>query len=290
MTVLNWIKAADNAVIAFDTNIHVGSRIRVRGTHYPSGQTPASFRVFRGYGRLAQKFLQRTGRPLQTLVAELDVEESLTTSTVALSEQFVVASPRRRLRVPLFADDSVGARTHPRPIYAARLGSINIAPNIVILGNGGSIGGAEVTTSVDPELELRVLLPWQTSDDLFPPQLTDYDTVQDVIDDIALDLAEWTRGVDYESARSSILEDIGWALPRDPLEGWSVQLSTQTMYLGDGETAAIHIEFDTPTPGTAAFAIQARGALPDGEVETVVSEILAVEVGPDPEQVSLALP
>jgi hypothetical protein len=289
MAVLTWIKDVDGAVIPFQTNIHVGSRIRVWGRDYAPDQTPDNFQVFRGYGSLARRFREKSGRPPETLMADLPADAAKATSTAAISKSLIVTAPRLRLRVPLFVRDSFGNRTNPNPIFAARLGGINVGPNVTVLGNGGSIATAEVTTAVDPELELRVLLPWQSGDDATASDVKNHGTVQDLIRDIAIDIAESTDGVEPEFASDSMREDIGWALPSEPLPGWSVELSTPTMYLGDGETAAIAIRFTTPTPGAAAFAIQARGIAPDGEIETVASEIYALAVEPGLERISLTL-
>lgn len=284
MAVLGWTKGADQAVIPFQTNVRVGSQIRVRGRHYASGHTPESFQVFRGYGSLARKYREWKGRPAETLLADLQLDAAQSTSTVAISEPFIVPQPRRRLRVPLFAQDSVATRTNPNPIFATRLGGINVGPTINVLGNGGSLGSAQVTAAVDPDLDLHVLLPWQSDHD---------ETVQDVIRDIASDLAsekaEFYEYEEYESATAWLLEDVAWALPTEPLPGWSIQISHRTMSLAEGQTSAISIVFITPTPGAAAFAIRARGAVPDGEIEEVASEIFALEVEPNLEQVSLTL-
>lgn len=287
MADLGWIKEGKSkgqVVIPFQTNVHMGSEIRVRGRHYGSGPTPEFFEVFRGYGRLGRKYLAKRGRPTETLMVGLGLDATESTKEVAISEPFPVWVPRGRLRVPMFARDSVGTRTNPDPIFAARLGGINVKPDIKVRDIGGSVISAELTTAIDPEFDLSVLLPWQSGDNRTVSG--DNGTVQDVIRDIAGDLAESTD-VDYESAIAWLFEEVGWALPSDPLSGWSVQLSDRTMALADGQTAAISILFITPTPGAVAFAIQARGDVPDYDAATVASEIFALEVGPDLEEVSL---
>lgn len=143
---------------------------------------------------------------------------------------------------------------------------------------------ADITTVVDPELDLTVLLPWATADN---PE-----TVQDVISEIADDLIAWNPDLGYEDdVVTSLYDDVRWALPDEPLAGWSVTLSERTLSLSDGQTAPFSVLFSTPTPGAIAFAIQGTGVVRDPEtgeetVERIVSEIMVLDVGPELGQVT----
>ncbi|MGH3726801.1 MAG: hypothetical protein ACRDUS_22050 [Mycobacterium sp.] len=282
VAMLTWIKDGNWAVIPFHTSVYKGSGVRVRGRHYAANESPEFFQVFRGYGSFSRRFLKLRNMPTEKLVVS-DLAVVLAQPGLAVSEEFLIPTPGYRLRAPVFVRDSLGTDTHPNPIFATRLGGIDIEPKIGYHGIDVSVIKGEISTAVDPELRFEVLLPWANGDG---------GTVRDVLGDIANDLVDWNDGLSYDDVYSSLLKDAQWALPGEPLEGWSVGVSETGLSLAEGQAAPLGVLFRTPTTGAVAFAVQAAGLVQDphtGEetYERIVSDIFVLDVDRELGQVTL---
>jgi hypothetical protein len=204
--------------------------------------------------------------PIEKHLLDLDSIKDSQVPTSAISENFAVPTVGLRLSMPIFMRDSLGNAS--QPVDASRLGKLIIGPNITVLGTGGGIAQGELTVAVDPDVSLSLLLPWKSEKDL---------QLGPLVDEIAEDLST-ILDEPQDATREGIGDLIRWAMPDYPPDGWEIDLTTRSLSLWTGETASFGIHLTTPTPGIAAFAVQADA--PTGYEESrnsVVSELMVIE-------------
>jgi hypothetical protein len=265
MASLRWRKP-DETIVRSGENVRSGSRLHIQGRFYDAANIPEHFFLYRLYGRLATRYLHARKLPVEKQLLPLDSIRDQQVPTSAISENFMVPTVGMRLSMPIFMRDSLGNES--QAVDASRLGKLIIGPNVTILGTGGGVGQGELTVSVDPEISLSLLLPWKSEKDF---------RLEPLIDEIAEDLNSILDGP-QDATREGMRELISWAMPDYPPDGWEIDLTTRSFSLWAGETVSFGIHLITPTPGIAAFAVQAEAQTGDEESrDSVVSELMVVE-------------
>jgi len=273
-----WLKSDDARILA-GTTVRVGSKVKVRGRYYAGG-LPSRFKVLQGHGKLVRRFLKERKKPEFTSREEyLDAIETSAMSVV--SEALTIPTlGLMHFNASFLLEDDFGNRSPL--IYGSKLCGLNI-------GVSGGAPGASlnvqvgVTAAIDPSVELSVLLPWETEGG---------GPLTPVLWELGQDLSFAMGGeISIEEAGSDLSEFIRWALPVEPLQGWSFSIPESTLVLSAGEAATTRIEVSAPTSGVTAFAVLARAIIdnePSGDV-AVVSDIAIVEAYENAEVVLVPL-
>jgi hypothetical protein len=257
---LRWLKPT-SALISKDTPVRSGSQVYAEGRHYEPGVFPDEFNMYRTYGRLRTRYLRMRNKPVRS---QLDppLDAIPMNDTTVMSQPWIVPIPRRHHAMPVYAVDSLGNQSYA--IKASSVASIAIAPTITIAGSGGSLGEVKVVASVDPVIDFTVLLPWETG-------------LQNILDEMAEELYVDFGLIEATGReRASLYDHVAWAMAPEPPSGWWIDLAVPRASLDAGERLTFGIKFRTPTLGVSAFAIQAAATI-DGEVETVVSDVMVIE-------------
>ena len=256
---LRWMKNK-GVYVPDETSIYVGSTVYVEGRRYEVDQLPSHFTIYRTYSRLVKAYLRKREKP--TLKRHGEVDALPLSKTSVRTDPFLIPAPGMRLRAPMHVVDDLGYSSPT--MYSTRLGGIVIKPGFAT----ATVGSAAITTAIDPLIELTPLLPW--------PSRTD-DTVHSVIGELAQDVNELLEE-DLSTTEEMLLDFVRWALPDERPDSWEIWIKDDRAGLEEGETGRFEIGINAPTPGAAAFAIQATAI--KGEMKThdvVVSDVMVVE-------------
>jgi hypothetical protein len=178
--------------------------------------------------------------------------------TSVFSEEFAIPTFGLRFHVPLWLVDNLNNSSSR--LFASSLGGLKIAPNIQVAGTGGGVGEAQFKTAVDPFVELRAVFPWDGGFRRY---------IEEAVEEVVPEVEEDPGGLVEE-----VYGDFAWAMPREPLPGWSIDISPNAFNADDGAEVPLRLELSALTPGITVFFIEATAE--GGEVGAV-SELALLE-------------
>lgn len=266
MSVLVWKRAADDAQLLAHFSVPRGKLLQMEGRGYTE-ELPKEFQLLRVDSPFLAMCKRRLDRETETVVRGGAYVAQCVDAHTVRTDPFPL-SPRSRFSAHRwnFTDGQTKAYT----IRTVRWADIRLLPTIGAPPGSPFEANLRVETAVplgldDPPVTLSPVLPWSTR----AQELT----VRDVLED---ELAE-----DEENGRTSYpkLYEVASEYLDENVREWEFSIEPGAMDLVPGQRAISEIHITAHSPGAVALAISAvAGDSPD---DPIVSEVVAVEIGPD---------